>query len=166
MVLIVIVCAIQLMMLVGVAVVVNWMLTHLAKAQAETATTVQAVVTQMKSVTEESQGAIREIVSQSNEQVVQILDKAYRDREILLERIQHPEYMKAQAPAADKGAKSKPHTMDEEKEFELEHPDAPPQEVPGAEDIIPGARPEDEEIKPVEPVRPFGKGRSDNGSTE
>jgi hypothetical protein len=157
--------AIQFFMIVGIAVVVNWMLTHLAKSQHETALTIQSALTQMKSVTEESQGAIREIVSQSNEQVVQILDKAYRDREILLERIQHPEYMKAQAPAADKGAKSKPHTMDEEREFELEHPDAPTEEFDAAA-IIPGARREDDEIKPVEPVRKFGKGRSENGSTE
>lgn len=159
------VCGVQLVMLVGVAVVVNWMLTHLAKSQREAAETVAASITQMRLVTESSQEAIQAIVSQSQDQVAQIMDKAYRDREILLERIQHPEYMKAQAPAADKGAKAKPHTMDEEREFELEHPDAP-QESPSAGEIIPGARPEDTEIKPVEPVRPFGRGRSQNGSTE
>lgn len=158
-------CITQVLTIVGAVLIVNWMLTRLKQAEEEGNRLVREALGVAKAANESSQELVRTIVEHSDAQVQAVIDKAYRDREILLERIQHPEYMKAQAPAADKGAKSKPHTMDEEREFELEHPDAP-KEAPSAEGIIPGARPEDEEIKPVEPVRPFGKGRSDNGSTE
>ncbi len=161
-----VICATQTITVACLVLAVRWGLNYLEDRDKGYAVIVSAALDHAKRVDESSQEAIRAIVERSNEQVQQVMDKAYRDREILCERIQHPEYMKAQAPSADKGAKAKPYTMDEEREFEIEHPDAPTQELPGADEIIPGARREDEEIKPVEAVTPFGKGRSDNGSTE
>lgn len=159
-----IICFTQLVTVGAVLVGVRWGLQYLEHQEEEARNLIGISMQQMKDAIASSQEAIGGVVESSHTQVQRILNQSYRDREMLCERIQHPEYMKAQAPSADKGDKSQPHTMDETREFELENPEAVTQEIP-VEASIPGARSENDEIVPVPAVQPFGKGRS-NGSTE
>lgn len=104
-------------------------------------------------VQESAQQTIRAVVDASDKRVEEILDKAHRDREMLLERIQFPEHLQGSAIAA--GVTPSPSTtIDEKKQWELDHPDEPWPEI---DDDVPQAQ---GVVTPLKPVTPFTGGPS------
>lgn len=79
------------------------------------------------------------LVKEHNEEVKRILDQSFKEREYLMERLQHPEYMVAQAPSA--GENGEVSVVDEAREYETEE-----------HSIVddPYA------TRPIKPVKPFG----------
>lgn len=159
-----ILCVTQILTVTGALVGVWWVKEYFEK-QTEASNHERGLVMQhAKEVTLASQECVKQAIESSQAQLQTVLDKSFRDREILLERIQHPEYMKAQAHSAPGHEKAVPTTVDEISEWEREHPDET-WERSDLTAMIPGARLEDAELTPVPSVQPFGKGRS-HGTTE
>lgn len=86
------------------------------------------------------------IKKESDEAIWALLNQFQQERELLIERIQHP--VMTQGQAASTGREPSVSVVDEETEEKAEYP----------EEGSPGV------VEPVQPVKPFGG--SSNGSTE
>lgn len=92
-----------------------------------------------KEMADQCDRTVREVVAASDQRVQDVIKQAHREREMLIERHQFPEQMRAAAPAVDReGSVS---ILDEEQEFDEENPEAPSPD-------------EDEVVTAVQPIRP------------
>lgn len=126
----------QVLTIIGVLVCVRWVLAYLADKDQTIERLVQV-----------HREEFFKLLVESQNQLKGAREEAFKEREYLLTRIQHPEQAIAQAPSV--GVPTSVSFMDEQEEYLREHPEEA-----------------DEVIRPLQPVKPARAFRHDESEVQ